>query len=194
MKYLYGLCLIVILTSCYTSPRHVVLGGQQISQFAKEVEKTDNLMIVGSGGGFYNGISKFSFTFFSPMAADIESARRLYIDISSRFLQKINEYEEIHCYLYDYPVTIHNLDLHILFYPKVKMDIPTYVDGITMGENAYDSKNNDIYYIQDDEINDRSNIFFKEPYIKAIEIVEQQNNLLQNSMWADKFGMHVSGL
>ena len=74
------------------------------------------------------------------------------------------------------------------------MDIPTYVDGITMGENAYDSKNNDIYYIQDDEINDRSNIFFKEPYIKAIEIVEQQNNLLQNSMWADKFGMHVSGL
>jgi len=175
MKYLCLLSLfMLVLTSCYHDPKHIELADQQMSQFAKEVKKSDNLTLVGSGGGFLRGISKFSFTFFSPMPADIDSARRLYIDVSTRFLNRINDCEEIRCYLYDYPVTIHNLDLLIIFQPIVKKNTPNYVDSITMGENASDCKTHHLYYGQYDEVKDKSTIFFEESYLKAIEIIQQQ--------------------
>ena len=101
MKHLCLSLLMYVLTSCSRESMEDKLSDRHMSAFGKEVQKTDNLYLVGTGGSARYGIDKLSLTFISPTTPTIEEARSLYLDIMNRFINRINEDEEIHPYLID---------------------------------------------------------------------------------------------
>ena len=177
MKNLCLSLLMYLLTSCSRESMEDKLSDRHMSAFGKEVQKTDKLYLVGTGGSARYGIDKLSLTFISYTTPSIDQARKLYLDIVNRFIARINEDEEIHPYLIDYPMTHRDLKICILFSGLPESEMADYVTVISMGEYGKKFEEKPIYYFKYDYEQQRSNIFFEETFEEAVENLKLENSL-----------------
>lgn len=173
VAYLFLFLIVLSATSCQSTPQYLKLGRQEMFSFAREVEVSDQLELLGYGGGFYDGIDNFSLTFWSPAKPTVSEARTLFFDISNRFLERVNQHEALRGYLVNYPFTIDNLDLMIVF-PK---DINGSIHGVGMGESFQHIKRNFILYDGYNPSKQRFEVIFKETYQEGLERYEHRENL-----------------
>ena len=179
MNYIYqAACLLFVLTtscqstiSSLSTPEHVRLGDQEMSSFAKEVKATNNLQLLGMGGGFLNRINKLSLTFSSEEAPTVDEARMIFFDLSTRFLSRVNQNEEIRPYLVDYPFTIENLELMILFFGET----PGRVKGVSFSPPyKHIWRPSYVLYSTDNLSTKEREISFRESYEEGLERFQKQ--------------------
>lgn len=162
-----------LLTSCQTASQaakqvYIDLVDEEVSSFVREVKQTDYLKLFGCGGGCYDGVESISLAFTSPEAPTVEEARNLFYDISYRILNRVNQNEALRPYLVNYPFTIDNLDLYILF----SQDVPGRVSSVTMGASHHMKRPNFVYYFSYNPITGDPETLYKEPYEAGLEIVQ----------------------
>lgn len=174
-SYLGLLCTYVFFTSCQVQPYYIQLAHQEISAFSKEVKKENNLKLIGSGGGFLDRINSFSLTFSGNQKLDIKASRRLFIDISQRFITRINQNQEIRGYLSEYPFTIKNLELIILLPDYPESEFPKYVTSVgTTNSFNVDNESATVLYTAMDLCIDKTVVLLRETYEQALERVSQE--------------------
>ena len=142
-------------------------GYQAIFQFAKEVKETDDLKLIGFGGG----VNSFNLTFMGNQNLDMHQARFIFYDISTRFLERINADVKLREPSLDNIYTIENLKLHFMF-----PDVVNYITGIFNGV-PYDQKSQIVYFFTYNPELAKSKITYQEPYEQLKSIVEQQRGL-----------------
>lgn len=141
---------------------------QVINTFAKEVKITDNLRLVGFGGGTYKGLS-YNLTFLSSNMPNLDEARALFYNISIRFLNLLNSDDNLRSMAEDNLFTIENITLRIMF-----SDSPGHISYVS---NRSVSDRNplqlvDFYTFKNNE--ERLSDDYEEAYEQVKSIVESQ--------------------
>lgn len=162
--------LVILLTSCHTYPPRIQLAHQEIFAFAKEVKQEHNLQLICYGGGFIEHINTLSLSFLGNQKLDVDASRALFVDLSQRFISRINQNEEISPYLAEHPFTAMNLEFVILFPSYSRSEFPKYVSsiGITNVYN-FDKKPVVVLYTADDAEDFSSVVIFRETYEEALQ-------------------------
>lgn len=163
------------LSSCQTAKTasqaakkvYVDLAAEVVCSFVQEVRQSDGLLLCGYGGGFYDGIDNITLIFASPEAPTIEEARNQFYNISYRMLNRINYNEALRPYLVNYPFTIDNLDLYILY----SQGVPGRVSSVTMGASPM-KRPNVVYYFGYNTTTGDPETLYKEPYEVGFKIVQ----------------------
>lgn len=171
---IFVICVIcLLLTSCQSflkvaeEPTY-----QEIFSFGNEAKKIYNLQLVGFGGGTNKGREIFNLTFMGNQTPDLDEARAIFYDLSTRFLERINSNEKLRALTLDNIFTIANLNISIMF-PKVQ-------DFVTGVGNAFAFDRDPlqfIYYFTYNPESKKSKITYKEPYEQLKSIVEHQRGL-----------------
>jgi hypothetical protein len=88
MKFSYNIIYFIFCcaTSCQTVPQaiqqskevYIKLADQEMFSFAREVQESNHLQLMSYGGGFYDGIDKFSLGFSSPESPTVDESRTLF--------------------------------------------------------------------------------------------------------------------
>lgn len=179
---------LLIHSSCSRVADHEVLADQKIFTFAKNVKKTDQLELFMYGGGLYEKINSLNIGFISHELVDIDSARRMYVDLSNRFLNYVNSDPNLSQYSSVFPFTNAQLNLVIMYKPYVNQINSPFISGVSMGE-MYLPKRESIFYHQNDPYTGKSEIVLIESYNKALEILKFQQ--CQQEMDAELRGQEV---
>ena len=85
---------------------------------AKNLKSKFNLYPIGSGGKMLDEIKLLSLSFEYIDTLNIEEIRNLFISCAEIFIKTINENKKIRQFLFEYPVTIKNVELTIFFVTK----------------------------------------------------------------------------
>lgn len=116
MKQLVNLFLsALIVTGCNFSPRHVQLANSITSPFCRELEKTQHLALIGSGGGMIENVESISLTFTSRQKVNVDQGRAMLVEIVEPLLKRVNSCPELRPYLDHFPFTADDLDISVLF-------------------------------------------------------------------------------
>lgn len=83
------------------------------NEFAKSVQNSDDLILIGSGGAFKGDIKEISLTFSINRSLNIETGRRLMVEKAEILLQMINDNNDVRPFLHNFPFTTKNLNLVI---------------------------------------------------------------------------------
>lgn len=149
---------------------------QEIFLFGDEVKKAYDLQLVGFGGGSDQGLKIFNFTLLGYQNPDLNEARALFCDISTRFLERINSNEELREFSLNRSFSIANLNIHIMF-----PNVGNYITGIGNGDTSDRDPLQFIYFFTYDTESKKSKISYKEPYEQVKSTVEHQRGLLDKS-------------
>lgn len=81
-----------------------------IRSFSKEMEKEYGLTCSGSGGRMPQDVEQISIFFDANRHATIDEARELFIAVTEKLVNKINQHEKIRPYLREFPFTLASAD------------------------------------------------------------------------------------
>lgn len=165
------ICLILFLTlsSCSFSRPDIrqEFVSDIIHQVGIEAQKEYGLEIYGCGSSIPDKIKEISARFCLDRPIPFPEARKLYVLVAQKFLDKVNANEKMRPYLENYPFTEYNLDLFITFktknfaaFPKPDISLIMLSRGVIIYSKWDPEKQT--YAAQDD---------FKEPYSEAFKIV-----------------------
>jgi hypothetical protein len=167
--------------SCRASPRYIELADQEMFAFAREVKTTNQLQLVAYGGGFYERVNHFSLTFMSPQYPSVEDARILFFDVANRFLERVNQNEELRPYMANYPFTIiDNLALMIVF-PESRHA----VNAVLMGDIYEHRKREFVVFTGYKSGKQDLGLIHDELYEEAVQLYEQQKRTCHESCRVD---------
>ena len=169
MKLLILLILnLFIVAECNSAPRHVQLVNNITGPFCKELQKTHHLYLIGSGGGMMDNVESISLTFVSHQKVNVEQGRKILVELAETLLYGINSYFPIRPYLNTFPFTANNLDISILFEtPSGEFLSGDYLASLSGDEGR-------VSYAKYDPSNKKLFTVYREPYSKAIEVVQSQ--------------------
>src|ERR1700728_5092837 len=104
----YRFFLLLLFFSCgYRSiPQHCKEADRIMLTHAKQVKKSDNFGVMGTGGAFMDDVKEILLVYQVNIALEPKDARRLYVKTASSLLELINNDEKIRPYLHQYPFTI----------------------------------------------------------------------------------------
>lgn len=165
---------IFLLYSCSPVPKHVGLARSAITSFSKEVFQTDHLALDGSGGAMLDDIKTFTMFFDSQKNVDLAEARILFVNIVERFLNKINNDQEIRHFLHKFPITEKNIYLEIQFSPDNFNFHDRYVIYVSIPNfNPYAPTNRIHYKTANRDKNSTEFTYYNETYEEALKIVKE---------------------
>jgi hypothetical protein len=127
------------------------------------LEKENNLIFFGMGGGMIDDINKLNIAFQYRQEVDFDTGRRLLVHAAEEYLKAINSSEEVRPYLHEYPFT--NVEVKIFFVkPNGSYVSPSFLRMIALYEGVV------IFYLNDEKT-DRFVRAREEPYAEALRIV-----------------------
>lgn len=152
-------------------PYHITLVHQIRDQFIEDVKRDRHLQVYVTGGGLTRDIDEITIGFASAEHVTIEEAREEFILLAENFLYRLNTWEQIRPYLHNFPATIANLSLKLIFLDRNRQN-----KLISDGKVAYVfvADGNIVYYTSNSETNEPVEIY-EEPYEEALRIVRQQH-------------------
>lgn len=106
---------LVLLQGCDNTPKYVQLADQLQTEFTKQVYQEEHLPCWMIGGSMMNDIQVMSLGFESYQKVNIDQARKLYVKLTQKFMDKINNNTEIRPYLHTYPFTPDNAKIKLMF-------------------------------------------------------------------------------
>ncbi|CDR34450.1 hypothetical protein [Criblamydia sequanensis] len=168
-------------------PDYIQLVKEMNKPFISKIQNEHKLFLTGFGGKLMENVKGLSFTFTHYGILSKDVLRKLLIELSIQYLDRINNNLELRPFLDNYPFLSENLSLNIYVMSKDADEVfyPNYCAGELFKGN--------LYFVADDEMNPlgASKLEEKESYEQAREIVFQQyedkklnnkkNELLQNS-------------
>jgi hypothetical protein len=137
-----------------------------IEAYAQEMQDQYGLRISGEGGGMHETIEEIVVKFIALRRASVEEARELTVRIAERLLRMINEDEKLRPYLCEYPFDVSRINPRISFEQQNR----AYNDGTVTYVSLI--KNN-LFYDASEILTDNLQEILKEPYPKALKIVEE---------------------
>ena len=143
---------------------------KEIGIFAKEIKKTDNLSVIGFGGGKHLG-SSYNLTLLSSQMHTLDEARALFYNVSTRFLNLVNSNEDLRICTVSGKFSIENLSLSIHFPDQGEISIVG--NGTVYDRSPLQS----VYYFTHDSENDKWNITYEESYEEIRKIVIAQGRI-----------------
>ena len=158
-----------MLTSCKPSiDVNLDILRPHMSAFGKEVRKTDQLYLYRDNM-FMENAERLEIVFDTPQIPTVDEARRLYVDIVNRFIDKTNKNETIRPYLFQHPLSIQDVNIKIYFSELPNESRSDVINRMDM-QYRVDSERQDhnIYYFKDTR-KDSACIFFKETFEEAVE-------------------------
>ncbi len=173
MKYLFFSIIIICLSSCGGGKSYSHMVDPIFASYGKEMKKKRGYWVMGTGGSMPNEEVKSIFiSFVGIYKVDIQSARRMYIEVVEGFIKKVNDDKTIRPYLHDYPATSKNMDIFLGFAEEsTKKSVkPPYI--------AFVFCYNDMIYYNIYENSEFKEVF-DEPYEVALKIVLDEQNALQ---------------
>lgn len=149
----------------YSEPKYCRLSDKITNKYNKELKEQKGLFLIGSGGAFMYDIKKIGLSYISLSKLTVDEARKLFVEVEEGYLKRYNENEEIRPYLHNFPFTIENLELMIIFDEKRNDLSNGYIAGMYIANKklyfkGYDYHTNELYTIH------------SEPYSTSIEIVQ----------------------
>jgi hypothetical protein len=93
-----------------------------IRSFAQDMRKEYGLVCIGSGGRMPNDVEQINVYFHIYRHCTIEEARELFVNVTEKFIEKINSHEKIRPFLKEYPITNQNAD-HIFSWCRAQVCI-----------------------------------------------------------------------
>lgn len=137
--------------------------------FVSQMAIEEGMRAYGTGGSLTGGpdrnkTSKFFFAFEYPKLVDITEARSITLRIAKKFLEKINNDEEIRPYLEHYPYRHSGIELTIGFFPHEKNN-PSTADKYVHVVFFY---NDVVVYQQYDHQTDKDVTILRESYQDAL--------------------------
>lgn len=114
------LMFLFLLHSCNSESANVLdrYFDQVVRVFTNEMKHQYGLICVGSGGSVKEKIEIFSIRFYCYQHVSIEEARALYVTITDRLIEIINDNERIRPFLRIYPFPAERADISISFVNK----------------------------------------------------------------------------
>jgi hypothetical protein len=137
-----------------------------IQHLIPELEQEFGLVCIGDGGSYGESISKITLTFNAFRRATTDEARQLYVRCTEKLLSAINNDINLRPYLVKYPFPVQGADISISFHNE--LDLP-YSDGSVA--LIFQARGNICYYL-DHPTHRLREPCFREPYDKAVEIVQ----------------------
>lgn len=83
--------------------------------FSREIENQYGFKAFGVGGSIPVKIEYIDLSFYGKYSADVEQARKIVIPITLKFIQRMNEDEDLMKYLANSPASLKNIGLSIRF-------------------------------------------------------------------------------
>lgn len=127
-------------------------------QIERYIKNETQLSLFCLGSACPNDLERIIVWFNAPYPSNIDHARNLFVYVSENLLYKINGDKEIRPYLHDYPYTIKNLEIQLVFAPDSE-------DSIT---NVINQEDKVIYCRKDPSLNSFVAVF-SEPYVEAFQ-------------------------
>ena len=129
-----------------------------------EIKKKRDLDCVGYGGAFYTNVKKINLTFYTKKTITLPEARRIFVEMNEDLIARYNSNEAIRPYLDNYPFTLKNVKISLLF-----GKINTTTDETIV--KAVHSVNGFIYYTLVPPGNSDKTEQFEEPYNDAYRLI-----------------------
>lgn len=151
------------------NPCYLKLADEVDSLFIRDITQCKQFSVIGRGGAMAYDIEQWDLMFKSCQSLTIDQARVQYVYLAEEFLRRVNAWEIIRPYLHNYPVTIANLELVLLYTDRHS--------NLQSGEKVASVKvvNGVLIYTTFDHINHKFVDLQEEPYEEAMRLVREQH-------------------
>lgn len=169
-------CLLIIIfegCSSYQPSAEDQASDKIITQVADHLEREYGMHLSALGGGADKGIWLITAHLHIYRALDQTEARYLIVKAVEKFLEEVNNSEDIRPYLKNYPFKPENLRIFIISFKSIKRErsLHPYIGGVYQdgGDVTYLTLDPEDVYKFKDRI--------EEPYTEAFKIIQEQENL-----------------
>lgn len=166
-KWVYVLSFLLISTSLHAEQEHIKLINRFNAAFAKELKKEKSMCLFGYGGRMMFDVEEVFMSYQVTQCVSMEEARRLFVEISEKYLVRINGDEKLRPFLHNYPFTINNLDLNLGFKDAKRQ----FQKGLAFV--MYSKRTGHIVYNSYNSETDMLDTIYEEPYEEAVRLVKQ---------------------
>jgi hypothetical protein len=141
-----------------------------INEFAKAATKEFGVEVCSSGASMPYDVQSIIVNFAMKKQTTIEEARELIVRLTERFVEITNKHEKLRPYLREYPFSPYRADIYLRFHDKMgRLYEEGSVDGVTI--NNHKQVSYSTVSKKTSKEDNSSEVTFKEPYEKAVEIV-----------------------
>ena len=169
-KWIYIVSFLLISASPHATQKHIKLINRFNTKFAKELKKEKSLYLFGYGGRMMFDVEEVFMSYQATQCVSLEEARRLFIEISEKYLARINGNEQLRPFLHNYPFTIDNLELSLGF-KDVEGKFQNQVSFI-----MYSKRSGNIVYNSYNTETEMLDTIYEEPYEEAVRLVNNLDN------------------
>ncbi|NNM43193.1 MAG: hypothetical protein HKM07_02495 [Chlamydiae bacterium] len=93
------------------------------AETAKKLQKEKGLILAGTGGKMMADIQMMMMSFDYYHVVNLQTARKLIASTVQEYLSAINANEKIRPYLHEYPFTVKNVEISIVFFTPDGSDV-----------------------------------------------------------------------
>ena len=160
-----GLIMLSFFNSCGSNePEYIRLSDKISDPFVAETKKKRDLDCVGYGGAFYTNVKAVNLTFETKKTITLPEVRRIFVEMSEDLIARYNANEAIRPFMDNYPFTLKNVRISLLFGERNTNPTQTIVEGVF-------SVNGFIYYTLVPPGNSDKTEQFEEPYNDAYRLI-----------------------
>ncbi len=147
--------------------KHEVIADRLTGDVAKELSKLYNIKAIGFGGMMHEDVEEMALSFYCYREMSRDEYRKLIIDCSEYYLNKINSSEDLRPHLHNVPFDANNIHLCIYVFSKDR-------NRFNVGQLSSISvvKGKVRYTIRETEFTVKTT--HKESYEEALQIVREQ--------------------
>jgi len=128
LKY-FLFALSIVCVSCasyseYVPSNYVIVINKITDRYVKDTEEKYNVSLFGSGGGMMYNVNNIFLSFHVIKEVKLEEARKMYVEMVSDLLNRINQDEEVRPYLSHFPYTAKGVSIQLVFFSHPDISPP----------------------------------------------------------------------
>ncbi len=151
----------------YKPSKHVILIDKVTAAFKKDIWDK-KVHFCGSGGRMMNDVEQVFLAFEVMKKSSLPEIRKLFIELTELYLNKVNNDVAVRPYLHNYPFTIDNLE----FVVKVLNEKNCWQEDGNIAFVFYSKRRGVMIYQAHDSKNGLYTIY-EEPYEEAVRLVKE---------------------
>ena len=147
----FSFWMVLACSSLYGKAAYIDLAYGHMNQFAKTIKRTECIDTFGTGGSMLACVRELSLSMSCKRSVDVEEARRLCLVIAATFCSQVNDDKVIRPYLKNFPFTVHNMYVGVLFgerkavHDEKNIDLATISNGFFKYKKRRNNRLEDVY-------------------------------------------------
>src|SRR5690606_25136608 len=102
----------------YQEPDYAKTARGIITKVTQEIEKKENIQLIGTGSGMMHNVNMLSLSFVSDRTLSVDESRTVMTSCVQILLDAVNSSKELRPYLSNYPFEAKNIKIMIIFREK----------------------------------------------------------------------------